>query len=92
MLVVVARGGEQVRYMVIVQRVVGVPSGAPHADEAQGAQEAQMVRGRARRELGGLGKLLDRAFAIEQLDEQPQPARRREGLERLGELGGFRAA
>ena len=92
MFVVVARGSEQVRYMVIVQGVVGVPAGAPHAYEAQGAQEAQMVRGRAWGELGGLGKLFDGAFAIEQLDEEPQPAGRREGLEGLGELGGFRAA
>jgi hydrogenase/urease accessory protein HupE len=87
--VVVARGGEQVRYMVVVQGVVCVPAGAANPHEAQGTQDAQMVGGGARREIGNARELFDGALAVEQLDQQPQAPRRRERLERLGELLGL---
>jgi hypothetical protein len=39
-LVVVARGGEELRYMVVVQGVVRVSPGAADTDEPQRAQDA----------------------------------------------------
>jgi hypothetical protein len=88
-LVVVARRGEQVSDVLIVQGVVSVTPGAAHPYEPQRAQDAQVVRGRARRQSCRLGELLDATLAVQQLDEQPHPTRRAERLERLGKLLGL---
>jgi hypothetical protein len=47
-----------------------------------------MMRGGAEAELRRCGEILDGALGPEQLGQEPEPARRAEGPERLGELLG----
>ena len=88
-LVVMADRREQVDEVVVVQRVDDVAAVAAGTDEPQRAQQPQVMRRRAQAEAGGGRELLDRSIAAEQLDEHAQPARRRERLERLGEVLGL---
>jgi hypothetical protein len=59
-LVVVADGRQQLRDVVVVQRVAGVAPLAMSANQPQAAQYAQVVRRRARTQAAGGRQLLDR--------------------------------
>ena len=55
---------QQVGDVVVVEAVVGVAAGAADGDEAPLAQQAQLVRGGARRQPCQLDKLLDRPLSV----------------------------
>lgn len=86
-LLVVANGRQQVRHMVVVQRVVDVPPAAAPPHEPQRAQDPQVVGRRAQGELGGCRKTLNCAFSCKQFGKQSQARGRSKRLERLGQVG-----
>ena len=88
-LVVVAHRGEQVADVVVVQGVMNVAPRAPRTDEPQHAQNPQVMRGRARAEIGGLSEPFDCALTIDQFGQEPQPSARAQRLEGLRELIGL---
>lgn len=89
MLPVVADGLEKVGQVVAVQPVVGVAAVAADGDEAELAEEAQLMRRRAVLEPRGHGELVDRPLAVEQLEQDPQTAGGAERAHRLGEPFGL---
>ena len=89
MLVVVSDGGEEVGDVVIVQLVSHVPAVPTSVNEAQGAQQAQMVRRGAEAEPGRTGEVLDGALTAQHVGQQAKPAGGAERLQRLRELLGI---
>jgi hypothetical protein len=91
-LVVVAQRGEQVGQVVVEEPVVRVAAVAPDGDEAQLAQQAQLVGDRALLHVHGGCELLDGALAVAQRPQQPQAAGRSERPHRLGQASGLLGA
>lgn len=88
-LAVVSDRLEQVGQVVAVEPVVGVTALAPDRYEVELAKQAQLMRRRALLELHGRSQLVDRPLAVEQLEQDPQPAGGAEGAHRLGEPFGL---
>ena len=83
---VVADGGEQVGHVVVVQLVSDVAAVAASVDQAQRAEEAEVMRGCAQAQSRGGGEVLHAALAAQHPGQQAQPARGAERFERLREI------
>lgn len=57
--------------MMVVERIVREPSGAPDPDEPGGAQETQLMRDRRLAETEQRGEVADAAFAVGQRIHDP---------------------
>src|SRR5215218_5599277 len=81
-----ANGGKELGDVMVMQRVKDVAPVALGAHEPQRAQDSQMMRGRACRQVSVAGQLLDRPLAVNQGREHPQPAGGAQRLKCLGDL------
>ena len=73
-LVMMPDGSEQVGDVIVVELVADVAAVAARVDQAQGAQQPQMVRGRAEAEIRGRSEILYRLFAGQHLGQEPEAA------------------
>lgn len=87
-LVVMADSGNQVRDVVVVQRIADLAALLLGADDPRGTQKSQLVAGGARGESSVARELIDGALADDQRREDPQTAGRGERSQRLRKLLG----